>query len=103
MIATFASTEGEINTVTTYTDGFSSMSYANGLMAEIETRDHPLFEDDVQGVIAKRKVLLPEELVHRLEWRFYARRGGRNKEKILIVGRKLRVRPRSIPKLTPSC
>ena len=64
----------------------------------METAPHPLLSTQHQLQV-KRKILLPDDLKHRLEWRYYVRRDdldteaiGRRKA-IQRVGRRMRVGP----------
>ena len=58
----------------------------------VETQPHPLldFEHELK---VKRKIILPENLHHRLEWRYYLRREGRSRRTKLVnkIGRRMRV------------
>ena len=63
----------------------------------METNPHPLLSTEHQ-LHVKRKVILPDNVVHRLEWRYYLRRDGgvagsvrRTGGKIDKVGRRMRV------------
>ncbi|XP_022084804.1 teneurin-3-like isoform X2 [Acanthaster planci] len=72
-------------------DGQFSLSYPNGVSVQLQRDSHPVYEDDPYAVVTKRKIVLPEDLVNRLDWRYYGRRGGQDRRKILVIGRKLRI------------
>ncbi|XP_038057022.1 teneurin-3-like isoform X1 [Patiria miniata] len=72
-------------------DGQFSLSYPNGVTVQLQRDSHPVYEDDPYAVMTKRKIVLPEDLVNRLDWRYYGRRGGQDRRKILVIGRKLRI------------
>lgn len=68
--------------------------FPNNLTVAMETGVHPILEAE-HRMHFKRKVIMPNSLGHRLEWRFYVRRKGRTKQNRQIekVGQKLRVMP----------
>ncbi len=73
-------------------DGALVVEYPFNMAITMETNPHPLLSTQHQ-LHVKRKVILPDNLVHRLEWRYYLRRDRRVREhKILTkIGRRLRV------------
>ncbi|XP_071950673.1 teneurin-3-like isoform X2 [Antedon mediterranea] len=85
--------KGDISTaVNIRNDGTSIIKYPNDGSIILEPGRHPLFQGDHVILTTKRKISFPGSNVHRLEWRFYGRRGGRQgRRKIIIVGRRLRV------------
>ncbi|XP_033098929.1 teneurin-3-like isoform X2 [Anneissia japonica] len=85
--------KGDISTaVSIQNDGASIIKYPNDGSIILEPGRHPLFQGDPVILTTKRKISFPGSNVHRLEWRFYGRRGGRQgRRKIIIVGRRLRV------------
>lgn len=72
-------------------DKSTSITFPNGLIMGMESQPHPLLEMEVEGSLSKRKIKLPETSPHRLDWNFYVRKGGRNRDRVLVVGRKLKV------------
>lgn len=75
-------------------DGSLTLEYPFSMAVTLETSPHPLLSTEHQLTV-KRKIILPNGLLHRLDWRYYlrhegvARRGSRvNVDK---VGRRMRV------------
>lgn len=58
----------------------------------METNPHPLLSTEHQ-LHVKRKIILPDNLVHRLEWRYYLRKDRRLNQRRLLsrIGRRMRV------------
>ncbi|XP_030836336.1 teneurin-3-like isoform X2 [Strongylocentrotus purpuratus] len=77
-------------------DKSTSITFPNGLIMGMESQPHPLLEMEVEGSLSKRKIKLPETSPHRLDWNFYVRKGGRNRDRVLVVGRKLKINGENI-------
>ncbi|CAL1538216.1 unnamed protein product, partial [Lymnaea stagnalis] len=82
-MATYGSVQsvmhGSTQTKVTYLpDGAVVVLFPSNLTVAIETGNHPIMENE-NRMHYKRKVIVPGSLVHRLEWRFYLRRGGRTR------------------------
>lgn len=89
------STTGAVQTKVTYLpDGAVVIVFPTNLTVALETRGHPILESK-HRMHFKRKVIIPNLYVHRLEWRFYLERSGRQKQNRLIerIGRRMRVGP----------
>ena len=73
-------------------DGSLVVEYPFNMAITLETSPHPLLSTEHQLQV-KRKVILPDNLVHRLEWRYYLRRDGKTRRSKTIdkVGRRMRV------------
>ena len=73
-------------------DGSLVVEYPFNMAITLETSPHPLLSTEHQLQV-KRKVILPENLVHRLEWRYFLRRDGKTRRSKVIdkVGRRMRV------------
>ena len=73
-------------------DGALVVEYPFNMAITLETSPHPLLSTEHQ-LHVKRKIILPNNLVHRLEWRYYLRREGSTKKSKTIdrVGRRMRV------------
>ena len=57
----------------------------------METSPHPLLSTEHQ-LHVRRKIILPDGLIHRLEWRYYLRRDRpRSSSEVDSVGRRMRV------------
>ncbi|KAK3582840.1 hypothetical protein CHS0354_039985 [Potamilus streckersoni] len=78
--------------VTYLPDGAVVVVFPSNLTVSLETGGHPLLENQ-HRMHFKRKVIAPNMLVHRLEWRFYLRRKGRAKDgkQVQKTGRRMRV------------
>lgn len=86
---------GAVQTKVTYLpDGAVVIVFPTNLTVALETRGHPILESK-HRMHFKRKVIIPNLYVHRLEWRFYLERSGRQKQNRLIerIGRRMRVGP----------
>jgi hypothetical protein len=75
-------------------DGSTTLEYPFKMAVALETVPHPLLGTEHQ-LQAKRQIVLPDNLTHRFEWRYYQRpevqpRRGKATER--ITGRQLRVR-----------
>ncbi|XP_072171357.1 teneurin-3-like [Diadema setosum] len=78
-------------------DRSTRIRFPNGLTVQTQSQVHPLMENEVEGALSKRKISLLDNNPHRLDWKFNVRKGGgRNKDRVLIVGRKLRVLGESV-------
>ncbi|XP_023930983.1 teneurin-m-like isoform X2 [Lingula anatina] len=73
-------------------DGSLVVEYPNNLAVTMETATHPLLDTEHRMQV-KRKILGPDNLLHKLEWRFYLRRDGKSRrsKKVERIGRRLRV------------
>ena len=77
-------------------DGALVVEYPFHMAITMETNPHPLLSTEHQ-LHVKRKVILPDNVVHRLEWRYYLRKDGsagnarRTGGKVDKVGRRMRV------------
>ena len=90
---------GEAQTKVSYLrDGALVVEYPFNMAVLVETTPHPLLSTEHQLQL-KRKIILPDKLSHRLEWRYYLYREGetdstgtgRHKTRIQRVGRRMRV------------
>ena len=77
-------------------DGALVVEYPFNMAITMETIPHPLLSTEHQ-LHVKRKVILPNNLVHRLEWRYYLRKDRRiSQRKVLSrIGRRMRVGERT--------
>ena len=68
------------------------VEYPFKMAITLETTPHPLLSTQHQ-LHVKRKIILPDNLVHRLEWRYYLRRErtSLNGKVIDKIGRRMRV------------
>lgn len=68
------------------------VEYPNNLAVTMETATHPLL-DIGHRLQVKRKIIGPDNRIHRLEWRYYLRREGKSRrsKKVEKIGRRLRV------------
>ena len=73
-------------------DGALVVEYPFKMAVTMETTPHPLLSTEHQ-LHVKRKVILPDSLVHRLEWRYYLRRDGKSRRTKIVdkLGRRMRV------------
>ena len=73
-------------------DGTMVVEYPFKMAITLETTPHPLLSTQHQ-LHVKRKIILPDNLVHRLEWRYYLRRErtSLNGKVIDKIGRRMRV------------
>ena len=87
----FLLTAGSAETKVTYLpDGAVVVVFPSNLTIALESGGNPVLENQ-HRMHFKRKLIAPNKLVHRLEWRFYLRRKGRPKEGIAKLGRRMRV------------
>ena len=77
------------------------MEYPFNMAVTMETTPHPLLSTEHQLQV-KRKIILPDRLIHRLEWRYYVRSDGESdsssvgrRKAVQRVGRRMRVGPPS--------
>ena len=58
----------------------------------METNPHPLLSTEHE-LHVRRKVILPDNLIHRLEWRYFVRWEGRQRKSQVVerVGKRMRV------------
>ena len=92
MLFTIQST-GQSRTKVSYLhDGALVVEYPFKMAITLETSPHPLLSTQHQ-LHVKRKIILPDNLVHRLEWRYYLRRERKNQNGKVIdkIGRRMRV------------
>lgn len=73
-------------------DGAVVVLFPSNLTVATETGSHPVMESE-NRMHYKRKIIVPGSSVHRLEWRFYLRRGGRVRASRVIekLGQRMRV------------
>ncbi|KAH3713533.1 hypothetical protein DPMN_073325, partial [Dreissena polymorpha] len=82
---------GAAETKVTYLpDGAVVVVFPSNLTIALESGGNPILENQ-HRMHFKRKLIAPNKLVHRLEWRFYLRRKGRPKETVVKLGRRMRV------------
>ena len=82
---------GSSETKVTYLpDGAVVVVFPSNLTIALESGGNPVLANQ-DRMHFKRKLIAPNKLVHRLEWRFYLRRKGRPKESIQKLGRRMRV------------
>ncbi|CAG5114545.1 unnamed protein product, partial [Candidula unifasciata] len=96
-MATYGSVQsvmhGSTQTKVTYLpDGAVVVLFPSNLTVATETGSHPVMESE-NRMHYKRKIIVPGSSVHRLEWRFYLRRGGRVRASRVIekLGQRMRV------------
>ncbi|XP_059169179.1 teneurin-m-like isoform X2 [Physella acuta] len=83
---------GSTQTKVTYLpDGAVIVLFPSNLTVSLETGSHPIMENE-NRMHYKRKIIVPGSSVHRLEWRFYLRRGGRVRSSRVIEKLGLRSR-----------
>ena len=68
-------------------DGSLTLEYPFNMAVALETTPHPVLSTE-HPLMTRRRVLLPNNLTHSVEWRYTAMRKGKVIEKL---GRKLRV------------
>lgn len=84
-------TAGASETKVTYLpDGAVVVVFPSNLTIALESGGNPVLENQ-HRMHFKRKLIAPNKLVHRLEWRFFLRRKGRPKENVQKLGRRMRV------------
>lgn len=73
-------------------DGALVVEYPFNMAITMETNPHPLLNTEHE-LHVKRKIILPDSLIHRLEWRYYLRREGNNRRSKIVqkIGRRMRV------------
>ena len=73
-------------------DGSLVVEYPFNMAITLETSPHPLLSTD-QPLHIKRKIILPDNMVHKLEWRYYLRRERTpdNRKLVRKIGRRMRV------------
>lgn len=76
--------------VTYLPDGAVVVVFPSNLTIALESGGNPVLENQ-HRMHFKRKIIAPNKLVHRIEWRFFLRRKGRPKESVQKLGRRLRV------------
>ncbi|XP_053400283.1 teneurin-m-like isoform X5 [Mercenaria mercenaria] len=94
-MATYGSVQsalhGASETKVTYLpDGAVVVVFPSNLTIALESGGNPVLENQ-HRMHFKRKLIAPNKLVHRLEWRFFLRRKGRPKESVQKLGRRMRV------------
>ncbi|PVD34980.1 hypothetical protein C0Q70_06261 [Pomacea canaliculata] len=102
-MATYGSVQsvmhGSTQTKVTYLpDGAVVVVFPSNLTVAIETGGHPIMENE-HRMHYKRKVIVPDYYVHRLEWRFYLRRRQSTRQTRVIekIGHRMRVGALSRP------
>ncbi|XP_060065187.1 teneurin-m-like [Ylistrum balloti] len=84
---------GNAETKVTYLpDGAVVVVFPSNLSISIESGGHPILANEYR-MHFKRKVIAPNKLVHKLEWRYYLRRKGRTRQSKVIerIGHRMRV------------
>lgn len=84
---------GSTETKVTYLpDGAVVVVFPSNLTVAIETGGHPIMENE-HRMHYKRKIIVPDYYMHRLEWRFYLRRKRRARQSRVIekIGQRMRV------------
>ena len=84
---------GTTQTKVTYLpDGAVVVVFPSNLTVAIETGGHPIMENE-HRMHYKRKVIVPDHYMHRLEWRFYLRRKRRTRQSRIVekIGHRMRV------------
>ncbi|ESP00102.1 hypothetical protein LOTGIDRAFT_91191, partial [Lottia gigantea] len=78
--------------VTYLPDGAVIVLFPSNLTVAIETGGHPIMENE-HRMHFKRKVIVPDAYMHRMEWRFYLRRKGRSRHSRVIekIGQRMRI------------
>lgn len=75
-------------------DGSLTLEYPFSMAVTLETSPHPLLSTEHQLTV-KRKIILPNGLLHRLDWRYYLRHEGVARRGRVAtvdkVGRRMRV------------
>ncbi|XP_064637221.1 teneurin-m-like isoform X2 [Lineus longissimus] len=88
---------GEARSKISYTsDGSLVVEYPTRMAVTIETSPHPLLSSEYP-ISIRRKIILPQNLIHRLQWRYYIRREKENKrvKRVKEIGRWMRVKRQS--------
>lgn len=67
------------------------MRYADGSVITVDTETSPLLERVSGEIYHCRKIVLPDNSAQTADWRYTVRRGGRDRERILVIKRKLKV------------
>nr|KAG5705432.1 hypothetical protein BaRGS_004559 [Batillaria attramentaria] len=97
LLQTDVNATGSTQTKVTYLpDGAVVVVFPSNLTVAIETGGHPIMEKE-HRMHYKRKVIVPDHYMHRLEWRFYLRRKRRTRQSRIVekIGHRLRVGPLS--------
>ncbi|KAK6173150.1 hypothetical protein SNE40_016661 [Patella caerulea] len=96
-MATYGSVQsvmhGSTQTKVTYLpDGAVIVLFPSNLTVALETGGHPIMENE-HRMHFKRKVIIPDAYMHRMEWRFYLRRKGRTRQSRIIdkIGQRMRI------------
>ncbi|XP_076467550.1 teneurin-3-like isoform X4 [Babylonia areolata] len=96
-MATYGSVQsvmhGSTQTKVTYLpDGAVVVVFPSNLTVAIETGGHPIMENE-HRMHYKRKIIVPDHYMHRLEWRFYLRRKRRTRQSRIVekIGHRFRV------------
>lgn len=80
--------------VSQHGDSSLTLEYPFKMAVALETIPHPLLGAEYR-LQARRQIVLPNNLTHRVEWRYYQRPDGqsrRNKAADRVVGRQMKVR-----------
>jgi len=77
----------QLTKVSQMPDGSLALEYSFSMAVALETTPHPVLSTE-HPLMTRRRVLLPNNLTHSVEWRYTAARRGKVIEKL---GRKLRV------------
>jgi len=80
--------------VSQHGDRSLTLEYPFKMAVAIETIPHPLLGAEYR-LQARRQIVLPDNLVHRFEWRYYQRPDGqsrRGKTTDRVIGRQMKVR-----------
>ncbi|XP_074650354.1 teneurin-m-like [Tubulanus polymorphus] len=76
----------------TYTpDGSLVIEYPTEMAVTIETSPHPLLSSE-HPIHLRRKIIMPQHIVHRLQWRYYIRRERTRVKRFDTFGRVMRVK-----------
>ncbi|XP_070197746.1 teneurin-m-like isoform X2 [Littorina saxatilis] len=93
LLETDVNATGTTQTKVTYLpDGAVVVVFPSNLTVAIETGGHPIMENE-HRMHYKRKVIVPDHYMHRLEWRFYLRRKRRTRQSRIVekIGHRMRV------------
>ncbi len=74
-------------------DGSLVVEYPFNMAVTMETSPHPLLSTE-HSLQVRRKIILPNDLIHRLEWRYYLRREKEEMQRrktVRRIGRRMRV------------
>lgn len=67
------------------------MTFADGIIITMDTQPSPLLDRVYGEFYHQRKIALPDGSVQTAEWDYTVRKGGRTRDKILLVKRSLKV------------